>query len=309
MVACGFFVIDPRNLRNIHNKLPREEMAIVFRYQCIAVYVYAYVCVMYTGLCIHMSEYTETYAYFKPKRKHYGGNEMKLHIIRHGDPGYPNDNLTDLGRIEAEALALRMEKLPLERIYASSLGRAQATAKFTADKKGMSVETLTWIREMSELKAIPDSNELPNPIVVWNLPGHQLRQIEKDEEYMKDIYPYPQMTSRFEELRRGWIEFLRLYNIEMTDIGWTTDASLPEQDLAIFCHHGSGLVLLSLIMDIPVSALWRSIWLAPTSVSTVLFEQYAESRVNPRLICIGDTSHLYPVNLNNNTSGLLYNTR
>ncbi|MFD0960487.1 histidine phosphatase family protein [Paenibacillus chungangensis] len=235
---------------------------------------------------------------------------MRLHIIRHGDPDYLNDDLTDLGKIEAQALAVRMERLPLVRIFSSPMGRAQATARYTAEIKGLPVQTLEWIREMGELKSSPLSSALPDPVVIWNLPGHQLRRAEgvKDNQGThSDLFPQPQTANRFRELRNGWIEWLRQSHIQMTDEGWTTDIPHLGNDVAIFCHHGAGLALLSMIMDIPVAALWRSVWLPPTSVSTVLMEQYDKHRVNPRLVCIGDTSHLSSQGLNTNTSGLLYN--
>ena len=235
---------------------------------------------------------------------------MRLHIIRHGDPDYENDNLTDLGRKEAHALAQRMERLPLAKIYSSPMGRARATAGYTAETTGLPVQILEWMREMGDLTASPDSNMLPDPVVVWNLPGHQLRQAEGGEgnrEANNKLFPQPLTANRFHELRTGWLEWLRLANIKVTDVGWMTDTPLLDKDVAIFCHHGVGLALLSLIMDIPVTALWRSVWLPPSSVSTVLLEQYDQHRINPRLVCIGDTSHLFSLGLNNNTSGLLYN--
>ena len=41
---------------------------------------------------------------------------MKLLIIRHGDPDYTNDTLTEQGRREAELLSLRMEKESIKNI-------------------------------------------------------------------------------------------------------------------------------------------------------------------------------------------------
>lgn len=237
---------------------------------------------------------------------------MRLHIIRHGDPDYPNDNLTALGKQEAQALARRMERLPLVSIYSSPMGRAQATASYTAERAGLSVHILEWMREMTELAASPDSNALPDPVVIWNLPKHQLKQAEvggEDQGANSDLFPQPHTANRFRELRAGWIEWLRQYRIQSTKEGLVTDTQLMGHDVAIFCHHGVGLALLSLIMDIPVAALWRTLWLPPASVSTVLLEQYDKNRINPRLLCIGDTAHLYAEGLINNTSGLLYNLR
>ena len=56
---------------------------------------------------------------------------MKLLIIRHGDPDYTVDSLTEKGRREAELLKSRLLKLDIKDFYCSPLGRARATAEPT----------------------------------------------------------------------------------------------------------------------------------------------------------------------------------
>ena len=53
---------------------------------------------------------------------------MRLLFIRHGDPDYVHDTLTEKGHREAALLAKRAKELELGECYASPLGRAQATA-------------------------------------------------------------------------------------------------------------------------------------------------------------------------------------
>ena len=66
---------------------------------------------------------------------------MRIFIIRHGDPDYSIDNLTEKGKREVELLRHRMEKEGITKIYCSPLGRAQATAKPTADALGLEIVT------------------------------------------------------------------------------------------------------------------------------------------------------------------------
>ena len=51
---------------------------------------------------------------------------MRILIIRHGDPDYENDTLTEKGWREAGLLAERMKNEKIDRILISSLGRARA---------------------------------------------------------------------------------------------------------------------------------------------------------------------------------------
>ena len=46
---------------------------------------------------------------------------MRLLIIRHGDPDYAKDSLTEKGKLQAQALAKRLAVHGLDRIYASPI--------------------------------------------------------------------------------------------------------------------------------------------------------------------------------------------
>ena len=50
---------------------------------------------------------------------------MRILIIRHGDPDYVHDSLTEKGWREAELLKNRLIREPMSAIYCSPLGRAQ----------------------------------------------------------------------------------------------------------------------------------------------------------------------------------------
>ena len=58
---------------------------------------------------------------------------MILFIIRHGDPVYTPDSLTQKGRLQAEAVAKRLAVHGLDRIFVSPKGRARMTAQPTCE--------------------------------------------------------------------------------------------------------------------------------------------------------------------------------
>lgn len=72
---------------------------------------------------------------------------MRILIIRHGDPDYEKDSLTQKGWHEAELLADKMEKTDVTAFYVSPLGRAQDTASVTLKRLGRSAKTYHWLRE------------------------------------------------------------------------------------------------------------------------------------------------------------------
>ena len=83
---------------------------------------------------------------------------MKLLFIRHGDPDYEHDTLTEKGRREAEYLAERLSKLDITAFYTSPLGRAKDTAAPTLARAGREAEELDWLREFHAPILRPDGN-------------------------------------------------------------------------------------------------------------------------------------------------------
>ena len=61
---------------------------------------------------------------------------MKILLIRHGDPDYKHDTLTEQGWVEAELLARRLQSAAIDDFYLSPLGRAQDTAGVTLKALG-----------------------------------------------------------------------------------------------------------------------------------------------------------------------------
>ena len=74
---------------------------------------------------------------------------MRILFVRHGEPDYARDCLTDEGRRQAAAAAERLAGEGIQKIYASPLGRAHETAAFTARRLGLGIETLDWMREIT----------------------------------------------------------------------------------------------------------------------------------------------------------------
>ena len=68
-------------------------------------------------------------------------------MIRHGDPDYENDTLTEKGRREAALLAKAASGLNLGTCFVSPLGRARDTAAYCLEQRGLTAETFDWLEE------------------------------------------------------------------------------------------------------------------------------------------------------------------
>lgn len=84
---------------------------------------------------------------------------MRLHLIRHGqtqsnvdrllDTAYPGAPLTDAGLQQAEDLVAAIAHEPLDAIYSSTYTRAQQTAAPLAKARGLEIQILEGVHEIS----------------------------------------------------------------------------------------------------------------------------------------------------------------
>ena len=84
---------------------------------------------------------------------------MRLIFIRHGDPDYVHDTLTEKGKREAELLAQRVKNWDVSKFYVSPLGRAQLTAEYSLKLRGDTAETLPWLREFNGIIPTADGGD------------------------------------------------------------------------------------------------------------------------------------------------------
>lgn len=83
---------------------------------------------------------------------------MKLIFIRHAEPDYTKDSLTEKGFREAELLAKRAKNWKVSQFYCSPLGRAQATAAPTLNVHGVCL-TSVYPQEAPDVIQEPDSTK------------------------------------------------------------------------------------------------------------------------------------------------------
>ena len=91
---------------------------------------------------------------------------MRILIIRHGDPDYERDSLTEKGWREVELLSERLAKMDIQYFYVSPLGRAKDTAAPTLRKMNRTAEECQWLREFEPLITKPNVPDRPS--IPWD---------------------------------------------------------------------------------------------------------------------------------------------
>lgn len=219
---------------------------------------------------------------------------MKLIIIRHGDPDYTIDSLTEKGWKEAEYLSERIAKLNVKEFYVSPLGRAKDTASFTLKKMNREAVECEWLREFAPKIHRPDRDFL-SP-VCWDWLPQDWTKEEKyyqyDKWYDTDIMrgghvkeEYEWVTENFDRLLadHGYVREGHLYRVEKAN----------DDTLVFFCHFGLGCVLIGHLLGISPMALLHGLCAAPTSVATIVTEERRRGIASFRMSAYGDISHLY----------------
>lgn len=218
---------------------------------------------------------------------------MKLLFIRHGDPDYVTDSLTETGRIEAELLAKRIAPMPITEYFVSPLGRAKATAEPTLRRANRTATEYEWLREFEPHIPRPDTHGEKR--VAWDwLPEDWLG----DERFLSvtDWKQSPWFVSGGIGEAYDWVvtEFDRL----LASHGYVREGlwyrvETPNTDtLAFFCHFGVTCVLLSRLLNCSPMVLWHGLAMAPTSVTTVNSEERRRGIASFRAAAVGDVTHL-----------------
>ncbi len=83
---------------------------------------------------------------------------FKILIIRHGDPDYENDCLTEVGKRDVSLLSEKLAKRNIDMIFSSPYGRAKQTADAIAKTTGKAVEELDFLEEFDK-KILDGENE------------------------------------------------------------------------------------------------------------------------------------------------------
>lgn len=236
---------------------------------------------------------------------------MLLFILRHADPIYNPDSLTERGHIQAEALAKRLALYGIDKIYSSSMIRAQQTAHPTEVLLNKTAELADWAREDVLYRAWstehngtrrwifhnPEKSQMRDPSVSalglkWyehplfgGIPGEReyMRLLEHSDEFL---------------LRQG-------YRHDRENCRYIAENHTDER-VAMFCHQGFGLSWLGVMLDIPLPIIWTGFDYSHTGMTVVEFEPDEKGIVLPQVLTLSNDSHLYKEGLPTKYNNRIY---
>ena len=217
---------------------------------------------------------------------------MRVLFIRHGDPDYVHDSLTEKGVREAKALAAYLKDKPIDKWYCSPLGRARATASYSLKERGEEAEIRDFLHEFDSLMPDPETGKDRIP---WDFFPEVWMAEEKhfDLEHWHESRLYSGTNVKKDH---DWV--CRELDTLLEEHGYRREGHFyrvdrPNKDtIAIVCHMGITCVMLSHLLNISPVVMMHAAFVSPTALTMVETEERSPGSALFRLRYLGATPHL-----------------
>jgi probable phosphoglycerate mutase len=220
---------------------------------------------------------------------------MLLYIVRHGDPIYSTDSLTEKGKLQAEAVGKRIADAKIDKIYSSPMGRARMTAEPACRLLGLEAQIEDWTHEIGD--------EIKTPYPDGTIKSISRLQTTVFRENGNIDIPYDRACecpgireSRMDEairtIEKNGNDFLERLGYRYENGNYRI-LRPNEEKVALFCHAAFGRAWLSILLHIPLHIMWSSFSYMHTGVTVLEFRNNPDGITSPHCLCYSDMSHLY----------------
>lgn len=217
---------------------------------------------------------------------------MRIIFVRHGHPNYKDDCLTPLGHRHAEAAAIRLQDESVQKICASTCGRAIETANHIAAKHGLAVETFDFMREISWGGIHGES--IPFGGHPWDTADDmaQKSQTLMDPNWAQ-IPPFSnnKICSQVEQVGKD-------FDIWLADFGYVREGEFyrvrrcNSDTIMMVSHGGSSSAVLSHLLNLPFPFVCNVIRSDFTSITVLQMDGSENSLISPKIEILTDARHI-----------------
>lgn len=220
---------------------------------------------------------------------------MLLYVVRHGDPIYETDTLTERGKLQAEAVGKRMVRAGINQIYSSPMGRARETAAPACRMLNLPCQIEEWAHEIGTEVQSPYPDGVMKSITL--LPNTEFRKDGRMDLSYDDAFTCPgiresRMKEAIDYIEENGRDFLRRLGYQEEN-GVYRILRPNEDRVALFCHAGLARAWMSILLHIPLHTLWSSFSLTHTGITVYNFKNQPDGFTAPTCLYFSDTSHLY----------------
>ncbi len=227
-------------------------------------------------------------------------NVMKIYFVRHGHPDYKTDSLTELGKKQAEAAAERLKNCNLERVFASSKGRAVQTAEYTAKLFGLEVIQCDFIREIGWGSV--DGEPIFGNGQPWAISERFVsegKSISQKDWQNADLFNNNVVVGCYQTVADGLDEWLSTLGYKREGDYYRVTENIPYKAVAMFSHAGSSSAALSHMFNIPFPQMCGIIDIECTSVTVVELSGDVGELISPKFRIVNDAKHTEGIRVNN----------
>ena len=235
---------------------------------------------------------------------------MLLYVIRHAEPTYDPDELTPLGKRQAEALARRLAVNGLDEIYTSPLNRARQTAEPTCELLHKTPTVLEWTSEQHAFDRLSVPDPRHEGWRKWAIYQPRTEFLTPENLALGDEwYKAPQLAGTrakecWEYIGRESDAFLERLGYKHEN-GCYTCAAHNEKRVAVFCHHGFGTTWLAYLLGISPIVFWSTFDIGHSGVTVLQFAPESNGKCLPGVKMLSDLSHVYGDGLPMKYNGML----
>lgn len=221
---------------------------------------------------------------------------MKIIFIRHGDPDYDHDCLTELGHVQAVALSEHIKDLKIDKVFTSTQGRAIQTCDHClVHHPNLKPERFDWMRELmwGDLSGDAYSTDGPwlkNDTFVKTDHAYPAGDTWKDDPRIRNDRLVGDVESRI----ASFDEFIKRFG--MTREGQLYHISQKCDDtIVIFCHGGLTTALVSHLLNIPFWTMIAHFPMGMCGITSIDIDGEAGEYVPARIEFVND--HKFALNL------------
>lgn len=223
---------------------------------------------------------------------------MTFYYIRHGEPIYNPDSLTELGHRQADALSKYFLQIGLDKIYSSTSNRAIQTAEPTCKALGLKAELLDFANEDYAWKDFSIANGSGKKWLFQSDKAMMLFSDKSIKEMGFEWYKHPKLVDYHYEkgMERVYNEcddlFYRLGYRHERYSGKYKVVFSNDRKVALFAHEGFGKAFLSCLLDIPYPYVCNHFEMYHTGVTIIKFNDNGGYSI-PQLKQFSAIPHLY----------------
>lgn len=219
---------------------------------------------------------------------------MRIVFVRHGEPDYAHDCLTERGRLQAKLAADRLREEGIEEIWSSPLGRAKETAEAASAALDLPVKTLDFMEEVTW--GSRDGTELFAGGHPWAIVDEMARQgiaLNRPDWRETPWFRVNRVVDCVDRVEAGIDDWLVGFGYvrEGTHYRHTVEEQ-RHKTVAIFSHGGSSCAAMGHILGLPFPYAIALLHLDFTGITVVRLDSRAGVGALPQLKCVNDAGHL-----------------